>query len=64
MVLVDGVVAEVHARVPQILPSVIVLHCREPGKMHCIYLLQAAGAWDIIVINPQYPQKMFIIIQT
>ena len=63
MVLVDGVVAEVHARVPQILPSVIVLHCREPERGIEI-LLQAAGAWDIIVINHQYPQKMFIIIKT
>ena len=32
MVLVDGVVAEVHARVPQILPRVIVLHGRKPEK--------------------------------
>ena len=30
MIFVDGVVAEVHARVPQILSSVIVLHCGEP----------------------------------
>ena len=30
MIFVDGVVAKVHAGVPQILSSVIVLHCGEP----------------------------------
>lgn len=47
MVLVDGVVAEVHARVPQIFPSVIVLHCREPEK--ALILQKATG--DLIVIK-------------
>ena len=30
MIFVDGVVAEVHTGVPQILSSVVVLHCGEP----------------------------------
>ena len=32
VVLVDGVVAQVHARVPQVLPRVVVLHRRKPDK--------------------------------
>ncbi len=32
MVLVDGVVAEMHARVPQVLPRVVVLHSGKPAQ--------------------------------
>ena len=32
VILVDGVVTQVHARVPQVLPSVVVLHRRKPGQ--------------------------------
>ena len=34
VVLVDGVVTQVHARVPQVAPRHVVLHSREPGNTY------------------------------
>jgi hypothetical protein len=41
VILVDGVVAEVHAGVPQVLPRVVVLHSREP--VHKVIFLILKG---------------------
>jgi hypothetical protein len=37
VVLVDGVVAEVHAGVPQVLTRVVVLHSGKPAQNYAVY---------------------------